>query len=894
MQTQSLNGFWQFHQASTPDWLPAQVPGGVHTDLMAAGKLPDPFCGTNEEQVQWVAEKNWEYRRFFYPSALILRQDHVWLVCDGLDTLADVRLNGKILGQADNMYRTWRWDVKALLVEGENRLEIFFRSPVAYIRARERVRGRGSVQDPLAPAERGRGAEMNMGIHGGPHLRKTPSHFGWDWGPRLPCIGIWQGIRLEGSTRGQLGDIRFDQEHAPGVVTLTTRIQCELWERSISTGEERHTLRLRITGPDRQVWLLDAPARPQSNMTVTIPNPRLWWPNEYGEPNLYIVEVELLGSQDELIDWRKFHLGLRTIELRQVEDPTPAGIEKPLDFASGLAAKLQAKSFTFVVNGLPIFCKGSNWIPVDSFPTRVTPEQVENLVSAAAETHQNMLRVWGGGYYESETFYDLCDRYGILVWQDFQFACARYPLDDPAYLDNVRCEVVDNVRRLRHHASLALWCGNNEIEMLGVRMGWFKKTTQKEAHERFFFHQLPEILAIEDPQRLYWPGSPNSNQPFIQPNSEQAGDAHLWQVFAEFRLPSHYRQQNPRFVSEFGFQSLPDMQTIQKFALDEACKFDSPVMRCHQRAMGGNPRLLWYLAQRFRLPRTLPGLVYLSQVLQAEAIRTGVEHWRRHPEHTSGALYWQINDCWPVISWSSIDYYGQWKALHYAARRFYAPVLLSIEEKTGQGQHKMDVWVSNDRREAWQGRVHWTLETLDGEVIEGGDQPVLSLPQSANCLLKLDFAHHNGKVDWRRVIFVAEIWQENERQALQLATFLPELRMPIVDPGLHAEIHESGELLVIRVQARRLARFVELSLGGANVQFSDNFFDLPAGRMATIECEFPQGWTLDQARAALQVHSLAKMGPYDSLVASHWKGNLALIGSLLDMAWKGLIEPLIK
>jgi beta-mannosidase len=425
-------------------------------------------------------------------------------------------------------------------------------------------------------------------------------------------------------------------------------------------------------------------------------------------------------------------------------------------------------------------------------------------------------------------------------------------------------------------------------------MGWFKQSAQKEAYERFFFHELPELLAKEDPQHPYWPGSPTSNAPFNQPNSDQTGDAHLWEVFAEYRPPVSYRQQNPRFISEFGFQSLPGMETIQKFALDEPCKFDSPVMRCHQRAPGGNPRLTWYLTRRFRLPRSLAGLVYLSQVLQAEAIRTGVEHWRRSPERTSGILYWQLNDCWPVISWSSIDYYGKWKALHYAARRFYAPVLLSIEDKVEKGQRKMDVWVTNDHCAAWQGRVHWTLETLDGEVIEGGDQPVHCEPQSAGCLLKLDFAHQNGKVDWRRVIFTAELWQGSERQALQVATFTPELNMPFVDPGLHAEIHESGERLMIRVQAKRLARFVELSLAGTNAQFSDNFFDLPAGRMATIDCELPEGWALEQARAALQVHSLADSGPYDSPVASRWKGSLALLGSLLDLAWKGLVKPAFK
>ncbi len=883
MQTQSLNGYWQVRQAATQDWLPARVPGGVHTDLMAAGKIPDPFYGTNEEQVQWVAEKNWEYRRFFYPSAAIFRQERIWLACDGLDTLAEVRLNGKILGQADNMFRAWRWDIKSLLVDGENRLEILFRSPVAYIRARERVKRLGG--------------DFTAGIRGGPHLRKTPSHFGWDWGPRLPGIGIWKEIRLEGASRGKLGEIRFDQEQAPGVVTLTARIQCELWEQDNARPDEHHTLRLRITGPDRQVWLLDAPARPQSNMTVTITDPQLWWPNGYGEQPLYHVEIELLGGEEEIIDSRVYRLGLRTIELRLAR----AGAEaEPLKL-DGETPPTQKKCFTFVVNGLPIFCKGSNWIPADSFPSRITTGRIEDLVRAAALANHNMLRVWGGGYYESDDFYDLCDQYGILVWQDFQFACALYPLDDAAYLDNVRCEVIETARRLRHHASLALWCGNNEIEWLGTRLNWFQKVpAQKRAYEQFFFHQLPELLASEDPQRPYWPGSPSSNDPFNQPNSYETGDAHLWEVYHAFQPPVFYRKQNPRFVSEFGFQSLPEMRTIETFAPAKDCKLDSPTMHSHQRAWGGNPKFIWYLAQRFRLPRTFAGMVYLSQVFQAEAIRMGVEHWRRHPEQTSGALYWQLNDCWPGISWSSIDYAGRWKALHYAAARFFAPVLLSIEDITERGQRKINVWVTNDRGEAWQGRVHWTLETLEGQMIEGGDQPVHSAPQSVDCLLKLDFGHQNGKVDWRRVIFVAELWAgaDNQagtgRQALRVATFLPELRMPTVKPELNATLRESEGRAVVRVAAKRLARFVALSLAGADSLFGDNYFDLPAGRVVEVECRLPDNWRVEQAQEAIQVRSLVDFGPFDSLVASHWKGDMAFLSSVAELFWKGLVEPAVK
>jgi len=710
---------------------------------------------------------------------------------------------------------------------------------------------------------------MNMGIRGGPHLRKAPSHFGWDWGPRLPGMGIWKEIRLEGQSHARLGEIRYDQEHAAGMVTLTARVQSDIWDESGA----RHTLRLRITGPERQVWQLDAPARPNAVMTVTIANPQLWWPNGYGAQTLYQVELEMINDEEQILDSRQHMIGLRKIELRQDED----------DYG---------RSFTFVVNGVPIFAKGANWIPADSFPARVTNEQVETLIHAAAQTHQNMLRVWGGGYYESNAFYDLCDRYGILVWQDFQFACATYPLDDPAYVENVRQEVIDAVRRLRHHASLALWCGNNEIEWLGSRLGWFNQAAPyRTAYEQFFFHQLPQIIAEEDPQALYWPGSPTSNEPFAAPNSDRAGDAHLWEVYHEYRQARFYRQQNPRFISEFGFQALPPMPTIEKFAPPEACKLDSDVMALHQRAISGNPKLVWYLAQRFRLPKTIEGFAYLTQVLQAETVRIGIEHWRRHPERTSGALYWQLNDCWPVISWASIDYYGRWKALHYFARRFFAPVMLSVEDQLEKGARQMNVWVTNDHREAWQGRLHWNLESVTGEVIEGGDQPVSCEPQSANCALKLDFARHNGKVNWRKIVFVVELWQGTDRQSIQVVPFVSEKSMSLPAPELDAAVEPSGDGVLIHVRAKRLARFVELWLDGTDVVFSNNFFDLPSGRVETVACEIPQGWTIEQVQDRLRLQSLKESGPWESAAAAGWKRSWAFIGNMLELLWKLAIIP---
>jgi beta-mannosidase len=871
MQFQSLNGYWLLRQDGTENWLPAQVPGGVHTDLMAAGVIPDPFSGANEEKVQWVAEKDWEYRRYFHPAPSVLAQDRVYLTCLGLDTLAEVRLNGKILGVTANMFRTWRWEVKELLKEGENRLDIRFRSPLAHIRQRQRVNPMG---------------DMDMGIRGGSHLRKAPSHFGWDWGPRLPVIGIWQDVRLDAYNSARLQDVRIEQAHENGMVRLNTRIQTEMW----GAGDVQRSLRLRVTGPDRQVWQADAPARPQQSIPLIITGPQIWWPNGMGEQPLYRVELDLIEEDratetSRVLDSRSLQLGLRTVELARSADEGAGGGE----------------SFTFVVNGVPVFAKGANWIPADSFPTRVTAAKLEGLVRSAASANQNMLRVWGGGYYESDTFYDLCDRYGILVWQDFQFACATYPLDDPAYVESVRGEVVDNVRRLRHRACLALWCGNNEVEQLWLMMRWAKNNTRlKEAYTQFFYVTLPELLAQEDPGRPYWPGSPVSGQSFDDPNSHQRGDAHLWEVYHQFKPPAYFRRQNPRFASEFGFQSLPAPETIASFAGPKDRRIDSPVMLAHQRAMAGNAKLVGYIGQRFHLPYGLDELSYMSQVYQAEAIRTAVEHWRRHPERTSGALYWQLNDCWPGISWSSIDYSGRWKALHHAARRFYAPVLLSIEESREGGKRKAALWLSNDSCSPWQGHLRWTLETLDGTVLQGGDQPVRCAALSAACVLRQDFSSHRGRIDWRKTVLTAELWQDDRRLATQVVAFVPEKMMRLGRPGLQARIVrlEDGGLGV-QVSTRRLARFVELSFGsqepleiGSN--FSDNYFDLPAGRSVIIPCTLPADWTVEQAQAALRTRSLGDIRPIDPLWISNLRTGWALTRSASEILFRQLILPVLK
>ncbi len=722
MQMQSLAGQWQFRQASTSDWLPATVPGGVHTDLLALGKIPDPFVADNEKKVMWVAEQDWDYRHTFQVEAAVLGEDKVFLVADGLDTLATVTLNGKALGDTDNMFRRYEWEVKPLLKPGDNELLIQFRSPVAFCAAEDAKRPLKGVTQAIA---------------GGPHLRKAPCQFGWDWGPMLPPIGVWQDIRLEGRSIARLEDVHLRQRHAGGSVAVSAAVAVESWQ------DAPLTIQFVVTAPGGSTQQATEPVSGEAAaLAMAVADPQLWWPNGYGAQPLYKVDVVLLTGEREL-DRRTYQMGLRTIELRQQPDQW-------------------GESFTFVVNGVPIFAKGSDWIPAHTFPTQLTDAFLEQLIRDAALTHQNMLRVWGGGFYEEERFYDLCDRYGILVWQDFVFACSIYPLDRADFVANLQQEMLENVRRLRHRASLALWCGNNEMEWGWESWGWAAPDIDeqqmaalhrladtfppvrslldaaehvkplddwqvlRDAYLTFFHTTLPGWVKEWDPDGIYWPSSPSSDTPFRNVNAQDRGDAHYWDVWHGRQPFTAYRSQYPRFMSEFGFQALPPLATISTYADAADWNMTSYVMEHHQRSGTGNGLMLGQMTDNYRTAKDFPSLVYLSMMLQAEGIRYGVEHWRRNMDRVSGTLYWQLNDCWPVASWSSLDSFGRWKALHYAARRFYAPVLLSLHDRGPL----IDIHVTSDLQQPWAGTVRWSLETLGGEVVEKGEETVNAAPQA--------------------------------------------------------------------------------------------------------------------------------------------------------------------
>jgi beta-mannosidase len=812
---------WRLRAVGDPLWIPATVPGEVHVALLEAGRIPDPFKSDHELLVQWVAETDWEFEGLIEVSESLAAQERIWLIFDGLDTLAEASLNGKWLGEAENAFRTYTWEVGELLHAGANEVKIVFRSPVKHVKPLQDAR-------PLAGVE--------QAIPGGPYLRKAPCQWGWDWGPQLLPIGVWKGVRLAGYSEAKFESIHLRQSHRfDGSVEVWAEGKIDQWS------ETPLQLCLTLKDPTGKTFATTCRVMDrEATAKLLIKEPVLWWPNGYGEQALYQAQVTLRTADETVIDLRDYQVGLRTLELRQEPD------------AFG-------ESFTFVVNGLPIFAKGSNWIPADSFPTRITRVSLARILGDAAHAHHNFIRVWGGGFYADEDFYDLCDRYGILVWQDFIFSCSIYPLDDPIFVENVRREVIDNVRRIRHRASLALWCGNNEMDWGWESWGWTQGAWDelREPYREFFYETLPGWLADLDPDTPYWYSSPSSGTPFEDCNSNDKGDAHYWEVWHGAKPFSAYRDQMPRFMSEFGFQSLPPIKTIQYYADEAHWNLTDYIIEHHQRNAFASALFMGQMAQHFMMPADFLSLVYLTMVLQAEGIRYGVEHWRRAMHRVSGTLYWQLNDCWPVASWSSLDYFGRWKALHYASRRFYAPVLLSIEDD--ESQAVMRIHLSNDLQTQWQGEIRWRLMRLNGEVLDAGVMSESVAPCSSSQVFEKNFSQLSLQ-ERRETVFVAQLFTNGEVQATQLATFVRNKHLNLVNPQLKAYLSEGdGEVVHIQVEARFLARFVELSLDEADMVFSDNYFDVLPGEAVKVECTKPEGWTLDDIGKSLTVFSL-----YDS------------------------------
>ncbi|NML67880.1 glycoside hydrolase family 2 protein [Hymenobacter sp. RP-2-7] len=829
---------WRFHQAGKDNWQPATVPGCVHTDLLATKQIPDPLYRDNERKLQWIGKTDWDYETTFDVTPALLQRQHLELVFKGLDTYADVTLNGTPLLHADNMFREWRAEARPLLKAGANRLLVHFRSPLNEVADLPKKYGYNlfAIND-----EQAMGYVGDKGPVLSPYTRKAPYHYGWDWGPRFVGLGIWQPVQLEAWDAAKITDFHVVQRQLSAqAATLALAVEVE----GAATASGPATLVLETTGPDGQPGprleqaLTLQPGRHTATAEVQLASPQLWYPAGYGAQPLYTFRARLV-QQGRPLDAARTRTGLRTLALRREKD-------------------LYGKSFEFVVNGIPIFAKGVNWIPADIFQTRVTPRRYHQLLQAARDCNMNMVRVWGGGIYENQYFYDTCDEMGLLVWQDFLFACSFYP-GNPEFTDNVRQELTYQVRRLRDHPSIAIWVGNNENEVAWQQWGVPEKMGSHKLevwsnYLTLYRDLIPTVLHENDPSRPYWSSSPSSDFEDIA-GSQTTGDMHYWDVWGSTAPISDYEKQVPRFMSEYGFQSFPELKSVQQFTQPADLDIASPVMKEHQRSAVGNPRLTEYLLRDYRQPKDFASFLYVSQVLQAQAIKLSAEHLRRSRPRTMGSMYWQLDDCWGVASWSSIDYYGRWKALQYYAKRFYAPVLVSPHEEGDQ----VRVYVVSDRTSALGASLQVRLLDFAGKVLYQQAAPLQVEPLTSKAYLAIPKDKLLKGRDATKVVLSCALTAGGATLSTNTHYFARPKDMALPKAGITATWRQATDSTYqVTLRNKTLAREVWLSLAQGDGFFDDNYFDLLPGETKTLTFKSEGAATLAELRQRLVVRTLAE------------------------------------
>lgn len=814
----NLHNNWTFKEPGRDELYPAEAPGTVHTDLLRAGVIDDPFYRDNEAKLQWIGKTDWEYQTQFVVWAELLKYENIELVFKGLDTYATVFLNDSFILEADNMFREWRVECKRLLKKGKNTLRVHFRSPI------------NEVLPRMAALEHHHPAVNDHGEKTSPYTRKAPYHYGWDWGPRFVTCGIWQPVYLEAWNNGKIVNLHFIQNKLDErVAQMTANVEIE------STHETAAIIEVASKNKSfkkvRQKILL-SPGIQTHALDFTIDHPKLWWPNGLGEQPLYSI-IAKLAINGRLAARATKRIGLRTIELWQTPD------------AFG-------KSFEFLVNGLPVFAKGGNWIPADSFTTRVDRKRYEHLLRSAKDANMNMLRVWGGGIYENDEFYDLCDELGIMVWQDFMFACSMYPAT-PADSLNMEKEATYQVKRLRHHASVVLWCGNNEVEYGWKNWGWEQNLPASLWDEYFkIFHGiLPRVCKSYDPARPYWPSSPSSNLEDA-PNSQTSGDMHYWAVWHNAAPFEEYLNQTPRFMSEYGFQSFPQIDTVKKFTLPEDLALESAVMIAHQKHGQGNQLIHTYMLREYDEPKDFASFLYLSQIVQGEGIKLGTEHYRCIRPRCMGALYWQIDDCWPVASWSSLDYYGNWKALHYYAKKFFAPILVSPQVN---GDH-IDIYVISDQTKAVAAEITATLMKFDGVRIKETTENLWVRPLASNKYLALSKSEWIAGRDASEIFLFVELEASGKALSSNTLFFAPAKDLKLQKPNIDITVRKSKKGVKISLQSDVLAKHVYLSTEVSEGFFNDNYFHLIPGRKTEIEFKSKRAVESNKVRKDLRIMTL--------------------------------------
>lgn len=803
MEKQILNGNWNLKIKGKDSGLipekgiPVQIPGSVYSALLAGSYIPDPYYRDNELQVLPLMDNDFTFSDTFMAEKKAGEYDSVLLRFEGIDTLADIFLNDIFLGSTCNMHRTYEFDVAESLREGENTLRVELHSPTRYIKEENEKVYTGGSWDAM---------------EGFPHLRKAHCMFGWDWGPRLPDAGIFREVSLLYIAKSRFDSVYITQEHEEGRVTLDFDVALELF-----TEEDNTRIEVIVTDPEGRTYVPAEGSDPE-DYHIVITDPKLWWPRGYGEQPLYQVKLTLFSGDGTVLDTYERRIGLRTLTVNTDKDEW-------------------GECFAHEVNGVKIFAMGADYIPEDNLFSRINKERTRKLLSDAAAVNHNSIRVWGGGYYPDDYFFDICDELGLLVWQDFMFACASYELDDD-FERNITAEIRDNVRRLRHHACLALWCGNNEMETQTLDKAWKPSIKQKYDYIKIFEYIIPHILQEEDPVTFYWPSSPSSGGNYDDPWDENRGDTHYWAVWHGNKPFTDYRNYHFRYLSEFGFQSFPCMQTVETFTEPQDRNIFSRVMEMHQRNTSANGKIMNYLSATYLYPKDFDQLLYASQLLQADAIRYGVEHFRRNRGRCMGAVVWQLNDIWPVASWASIDYYGRWKALHYAEKRMFAPVMISCEE-TGELSErpfcvsephpilvKARLHVANETMQEVKGTVKWKVCLPDSSVLlEGGQE--LTVPALDGVWLDQidleDFEERKIHISYAFIVN-GEVVSENS------CLFTAPKHYFFEDPRL--SVRAEGNKVTVR--AEKYAKNVMIGNADGSLKLSDNFFDMEAGEK-TVE-----------------------------------------------------------
>jgi beta-mannosidase len=824
-----LNSGWQFRQrlpatATPAEWRPATVPGDVHLDLLANKLIPDPFYRDNEAKLQWIQDADWEYRTTITATPGVLSHDHVDLAFDGLDTSAEVSLNGHLILTADNMFRGWRADAKLLLKPGANELMVFFPSPI-------------KVSERIALTDKWHGQTPAQDKS---YVRKAAYEYGWDWGPTFVTSGIWRAAHLEIWDDARIDDVYIHQRE---ITAALARIDAAV--DVVASKTEKATVAVTYAGGGgkghegkAQVTLV--PGENHIVLPVEIANPALWYPVGYGAQSIYTwnAKVSVDGHDADMATTRT---GLRSVVLRRDKDQW-------------------GRSFEFVVNGIPIFAKGADVIPFDSFPSRVTTAQYRHILESARGANMNMIRHWGGGYYETDEFYQMCDELGIMVWQDFMFGNDWQP-GTYAFREQVAKEAEYQVTRLRNHPSIVIWSGNNETE---EALQWEKNSKISNALDAkgqvriwqdyllLFSSVIPRVVERLNPETPYWPSSPSADYEDDLAPGQTSGDMHDWSVW-HGRVPfSEYEKHHPRFMTEYGFQSFPEMKTVEAFTepADRTSIF-TPVMLAHQKNNEGNSIIHDYLLKDYAEPKDFASFLYVSQVLQAEGIKIGAEHLRRERPRTMGSIYWQLNDCWPVASWSSIDYYGRWKALQYYARRFYAPVLVSPHVEDGA----LAVYIVSDKTAAETAQLRTRLMKFDGTVVSEKNQQV-SVPALSSAIyqrMPLSDLVPPG-IDSASVFIRSDLTVDGKLVSTNLTYLVPTHEIHLPPTTIQTDVQPASGGYAMRLSSPVLARDVYLTFGSLDVEPSDNYIDLLPGQ--PVEITLKTTAAIDQVRSQLKVVSL--------------------------------------